>query len=249
MWHRYSQCANIEKFMDASFELEKPKVLPKPVTGKEMTPVSCSLTPTGDILLRNDGFNAEAAYTFDMFYAHMAVTLGNMERMEVDGAVLQVRQDTSGSNSVNILLLYDKRVLLGTMASSDNAGNIFTINISTIKVPGRPPGILHEEPKEWSFEGALPNGIKVSFMPVYDIPLNYTTDAASNFGAGPRNIESPSIIVAYGKRGIVDYALAHYSNPPEPKQVNPLSNEIVADAIELVMKEVTSKIAKLKGLK
>lgn len=223
---------------------ESSRLLPKPVTGKEAIPVPCSITPTGDILLRNDGFNAEATYTLDNFYAHMANILGNMERMEVDGAVLQVGQDTNGNNSINMLLLYDERVLLGTMASIDNKNKI-----RTSKIQGTLPGIIHEKPKEWSFEGALPNGTEVSFRPVYDIPLNYTADAQNSPEDESRNIGNPSIVVAYGKNEIVDYALKHYAIPPRSQQVNPLPNEKVADAIELVMREVTSKIAKLKGLK
>lgn len=229
--------------MDSSSELDKIHLLPKPVTNNDAIPVSCSVTSTGDILLRNDGFNAEAAYTLDNFYAHMANILGNMERMKVDGAVLQVGQDPSGKKSIKMFLLYDARVLLGTKSTVDKSNRIHTV-----KVPGQTPGILHTNPEKWSFKGALPDGTRVSFKPIYDIPLNYTKDVQNSPEATePRNTKDQSIVVAYAQQGVVSYALDRYASPSKPQQVMP--NEKVADAIVLVIREVTNKIARLKGLK
>lgn len=218
--------------------------LPKPVTTNEEMPTACSIGQYyPNILLRNDGFNANVAYTAEAFYAHLANILGNLVRMNVDGLVLQVSEDEQNRKLVNMMLLYDARRLITTGFTLDQEG------ITVVRQPGAAPDLLHQRPDEWSFEADLTVGARISFKPVYDIPLNYTIDAITSPEANGRNLESPAIVAAYGKGGVIRYAYENYQNPPQNKLQNTLSNEVIADGILLVTREVTGKIATLKGLK
>lgn len=222
--------------MEDRTERGKIDLLPKAVKQKEAIPPPCSIAKYyPDILLRNDGFTAEVAYTFDDFYARGASILGNLVRMRVDGAVLQVLDDKKGNKVINVLYLYDARRQLTTS---------FSVNSGLIQVhetPGEKPSILHERPELWSFTGRLPNGIKVSFMPVYDIPLNYTIDAPKISGGEARNLDVPAIVIAYGRKGIVDYAYENFRNPPKSKSVNTLLDEDIINALHLITADVSRK--------
>ncbi len=86
------------------------EVLPRPVKEKDQIPPSCSIGEyLPDIILRNDGFDAEVVYTFESFYAHGANILGNMARIRIDGAVLQILDGVTGKRIVNVnyLLRHD----------------------------------------------------------------------------------------------------------------------------------------------
>ncbi len=182
-----------------SSETEKFSALPQTTKQGDVIPPPCSIGKYyPDILLRNDGFNAEVAYTFDDFYAHGANILGNLVRMRVDGAVLQLLTDEQGEKIINVLLLYDARRQL-TSSFSIGASGEFAFH----QTPAGKPSVLHDHPELWSFEGSLPNGKKVKFTPVYDIPLNYTADATESEEAKKRNLEAPTMLVAYGRNGVL----------------------------------------------
>lgn len=226
-----------------SSEREKLDLLPQASKQKEDIPPPCSVAKYyPDVLLRNDGFNAHVAYTFDDFYAHGASILGNMVQMEVPGAVLQLIDDEQGERMINVLLLYDARRQLTNSFSLDTPGS-FTFH----QTPAGKRSILHDNPELWSFEGSLPNGRKVKFAPEYDVPLNYVADATKSEGAENRNLETPTMLVAYGGRkpGIVDYAYEHFMNPPRPVSLNTLPDDDIIDALMLIVKEVRTKWAKL----
>lgn len=218
-------------------EEEKLSLLPKPATQKEQFPPPCSVaTYYPDILLRNDGFNAEVAYTFDGFYAHGANILGNMVRMQVDGAVLQLLTDERGERMINVLYLYDARRQLTNSFSLSPHGEFKFHQTRAGEL-----SILHQHPELWSYEGNLPNGRKVKFTPVFDIPVNFTADAAQNEGAESRNLDAPTMVIAYGRRGIIDYAYGHYINPPKPKELNTLPDGDIIDALRLIVCGISAK--------
>src|SRR3989344_1687591 len=211
-------------------EEEKLSLLPKPATQKEQIPPPCSVAKYyPDILLRNDGFNAKVAYTFDDFYAHGANILGNMVRMQVDGAVLQLLTDEQGEKTINVLYLYDARRQLTNSFSLTPSGES-----AFYQTPAERLSILHKHPELWSYEGSLPNGRKVKFTLVFDIQINFTADAAQSEGAEHRNLDAPTMVIAYGRRGIVDYAYEHFMNPPKPEELNTLPDDDIIDALMLI---------------
>lgn len=225
--------------MDPSSESEKLNLLPKPVKSIELIPLPCSIGQYyPNIILRNDGFNADAVYTLESFYSHFANILGNMERMEVDGVVLS-EESTKTGKKINVSLLYDAGVLLTTSFSDSSSGG----GINIRRDPGVPPGILHQKPELWSYEGKLPDGTEIVFKPVFEIPINYVADTTDKEGK-----QAPSIVIAYGKKNIVDYAFKNFMNPPFGPNKKTVSDDNAAEAVMLVTKEVSSKIAKAKGL-
>lgn len=224
--------------MDRSSEREKLDLLPKPVKSNELIPPPCSIGQYyPNVILRNDGFNADATYTLESFYSHFANILGNMERMRVDGVVLS-EQSAENGKRINIFLLYDSQVLLTTSLEAPSGRSIHAKHN-----PGVPPGILHQKPELWNYEGKLPDGTEVVFKPIFDIPINYVVNAATEGN------ENPSIVIAYGKKAIVDYAFKNFTNPPFGPNKKTVSDDNAAEAVMLITKEVSSKIAKAKGLK
>lgn len=158
--------------------------------------------------------------------------------MDLDGVVLS-EQSAENGKRINIFLLYDAHVLPTTSFSEDPSRG----GIHTKRNPGVPPGILHQKPELWSYEGKLPDGTEVVFKPIFDIPINYAVNAAT------KGNENPSIVIAYGKKAIVDYAFKNFTNPPFGPNKKTVSDDNAAEAVMLITKEISSKIAQVKGLK
>lgn len=216
--------------------LEKFDLLPKPSTQETDIPRACSggkYTP--DVILRNDGFNAGAVYTADSFYMNFANLLGNMARMRVDGLVVREKTTEKGSKAIEMLLLYDQNQQLTN--SITNAEGILQVrrNLAT------PLSVLHTNPESWSWRGALPDGTEVVFKPVYEIPVNYTSDAEINSGETGNNSE-PAIVIGYGSRGVVNYAYDHFKTLAEPKSQKTLADQTVREALKLAAASVSTKI-------
>lgn len=194
----------------ASFNGERFWGLPDPVQTLDDIPRPYSRTPKGNIILRNDGFNARNVYRFDSGFAHLSNIMANRARMRVDGAIMQA-YEADGTKHIDLLWLYNARRPITTGFSADET----TGRIEPVDLQGQEPSWFHRNPDAWArHEEKLPSGTVLRARLAYDLPLNFVPDATRD---EDRNLDAPAVVVAYRLPSVIDYAHQKFMDTVEPE--------------------------------